>query len=198
MVLALDIPSTGVELNFPKGLSSEAFEQLCFANRELKVERYANGKIYIMSPVSGRSGRCELKFNGALYSYVTAHGGESFSSSTGFILPNGAMKSPDACWVTQEKIDTLTEADFDHLLEITPDFVVEVVSPTDQIKIAHTKMELVWIANGVRLGWLVDVKNEKLWVYRSDGTSELIDGFDRVITGENVVPGFSFDLSSLY
>lgn len=197
MVLELNLPATGIELNFPNGLSNEAFEELCFSNKELTVERGANGKIIVMSPVSGRSGRSELKFNGALYNYVMEYGGESFSSSTGFVLPDGAMKSPDACFVSQEKIDTLSDEDFDHLLPIVPDFVVEVVSPTDQLKIDQAKMDLVWIGNGVKLGWLVDVKAEKLWIYRQNGSVDLIEDFDRTIDGEEVLPGFEFDLRNL-
>lgn len=197
MVLEINIPASGVELNFPMGLSDEAFEELCFANKELLIERESDGKINVMSPVSGRSGRSELKFNGALYNYVLANGGESFSSSTGFTLPDGSMKSPDACFLSAEKLATLTDEDFDHFLEVVPDFVVEVISPTDQIKVATTKMKDVWMANGVRLGWLVDVKNEKLWIYRQNGTVDLVEGFDKTIDGENVVPGFAFDLRTL-
>jgi len=197
MVLELNIPADIVELNFPNGLSNEAFEELCFSNKELVVEREPSGKITVMSPVSGRSGRSELKFNGALYNYIMEHGGESFSSSTGFTLPDGSMKSPDACFVSAAKIALLTDEDFDHFLEVVPDFVVEVVSPTDQLNIAKNKMRDVWMANGVRLGWLVDVPNQKLWIYRSEENIDIIEDFNRTIDGEDILPGFEFNLRNL-
>lgn len=78
MVLEIKIPAEQVELNFPNGLSNEAFEELCYSNKELLIERDPDGKINIMSPVSGRSGRSELKFNGVLYNYVSTHGIEYF------------------------------------------------------------------------------------------------------------------------
>ncbi|MBC6995416.1 Uma2 family endonuclease [Neolewinella lacunae] len=197
MPLELTIPEAEVELNFPTSLSNEAFEALCLANKELLIERDPDGKIKVMSPVSGKSGRSELKFNGQLYNYVVEHGGESFSSSTGFALPDGSVKSPDACYVTALQMASLTETDLNHFVPLVPDFVVEVISPTDQLKAAAAKMTTVWIANGVRLGWLVDVENEKLWIYRQNGTVSLVEGFEQVVTGEDVLPGFSFDLRLL-
>lgn len=197
MVFEINLPDTKVELSFPKGLSNEAFEALCLANKELLIERDPDGKIKVMSPVSGKSGRNELKFNGQLYNYVVEHGGESFSSSTGFALPDGSVKSPDACYVSALQMASLTETDLNHFVPLVPDFVVEVISPTDQLKAAAAKMTTVWMANGVRLGWLVDVENEKLWIYRQNGTVSLLEGFEQVVTGEEVLPGFAFDLRLL-
>ncbi|MFK8161344.1 MAG: Uma2 family endonuclease [Lewinella sp.] len=197
MVLEIKIPATEVALTFPNGLSNEAFEELCFANKELVIEREPDGKINVMSPVSGRSGRSELKFNGFLFNYVMEFGGESFSSSTGFSLPDGSVKSPDACYVSANKMSTISDEAMNHFVPVVPDFIVEVVSPTDQLKTAMSKMKDVWMANGVLLGWLVDVKAEKLWIYRQNGSVDLIEDFERTINGEDVVPGFEFDLRNL-
>jgi Uma2 family endonuclease len=197
MVLEIKIPATEVGLTFPNGLSNEAFEELCFANKELVIEREPDGKINVISPVSGSSGRSELNFNGYLFNYVLENGGESFSSSTGFTLPDSSVKSPDACWVSVAKMDALSEEAMNHFVPVVPDFIVEVVSPTDRLNEAMSKMKDVWMANGVSLGWLVDVKAEKLWIYRQNGSVDLIEDFDYTITGEDVVPGFEFDLRNL-
>ena len=197
MVLELNIPDTGIELSFPNGLSDEAFEELCFSNKELIVEREPDGKITVMSPVSPYSGRNELKFIGELYIYCSKHGGESFSSSTAFTLPDTSVKSPDACFVSDQQIANFTEEDLKHFAKIVPEFIVEVIPPSDQLTEAKSKMLNVWIANGVQLGWLVDVENERLWIYRQNGSVDLIEDFNQTITGEDVVPGFEFDLQNL-
>lgn len=197
MVLEIKIPATEVELNFPGGLSNEAFEQLCFANKDLVIEREPDGKINIMSPVSTSSGDNEAEFIADLKFYERKFGGKSFSSSTGFTLPDGSVRSPDACYVSAEKMALVPETDLDHFAEIVPDFVVEVASPTDKLRTLMSKITDVWIANGVRLAWLVDVQAEKLWIYRQNGSVDLIENFDQTISGEDVVPGFEFDLRNL-
>ncbi|MEM9528073.1 MAG: Uma2 family endonuclease [Bacteroidota bacterium] len=197
MVLELNIPDTGIELSFPNGLSNEAFEELCFSNKELLVERESDGKIIVMSPVSGTSGDNEAEFIADLKFYERKHGGKAFSSNTGFTLPDPSLKSPDACYVSAEKMQHITSEDMLHFVAVVPDFVVEVISPTDSLKTSRSKMTDSWMANGVRLGWLVDVKSEKLWIYRQDGSVDIIKGFNQTITGEDVVPGFEFDLRNL-
>lgn len=197
MVLELNIPDTGIELCFPNGLSNEAFEKLCFSNKELLVEREPDGKIIVMSPVSGESGDNEAEFIADLKFYERKNGGKAFSSNTGFTLPDTSVKSPDACYISAKKMESVTKEDMLHFIEVVPDFVVEVISPTDSLKASMSKMTDAWMANGVRLGWLVEVKSEKVWIYRQNGSVDLIEGFDRTITGEDVVPGFEFDLRNL-
>ena len=197
MVLEIKIPATEVGLIFPNGLSNEAFEELCFANKELVIEREPDGKIIVMSPVAPSSGNNEAEFIADLKFYERKHGGRAFSSSTGFTLPDSSVKSPDASYVSADIISGFTKEQLDHFAELVPEFVVEVVSPSDTLVTAMSKMKDVWIANGVSLGWLVDVKAEKLWVYRQNGSVDLIEDFDRTITGEDVVPGFEFDLRNL-
>lgn len=197
MVLELNIPDTGIELSFPNGLSDKAFEEFCFSNKELLIEREPDGKIKIMSPVAPSSGNNEAEFIADLKIYERRNGGKSFSSSTGFTLPDSSVKSPDACYISEEKMATIAKDEMHHFTSIVPDFVVEVISPTDTLKGARSKMSDVWIANGVALGWLVHVEVEKLWIYRQNGSIDLIEDFDRIITGEDVVPGFEFDLRNL-
>ncbi|MBC6995417.1 Uma2 family endonuclease [Neolewinella lacunae] len=197
MLLEIKIPASEVALTFPNGLSNEAFEELCFANQELVIEREADGKISIMSPVSTLSGQNESVFNGELYIYCRQFGGHSFSSSTGFTLPDGSVRSPDASYVTEAAMALHSRKDLLRFAPIVPLFVVEVASPSDQLAELALKMSQVWIKNGVALAWLVDVENEKLWIYRQNGTVDLIEGFDQSVTGEDVLPGFAFDLRLL-
>ncbi|MFT7120403.1 MAG: Uma2 family endonuclease [Neolewinella sp.] len=197
MVIELKIPTSEVELSFPKGLTTEEFEALCFANKELVIEREPNGKITVMSPVSVSSGDNEAEFIADLKIYVRQHGGKSFSSSTGFTLPDSSVKSPDASFVSAEKMALVSKEELNHFAAIVPDFIVEVISPSDNLKDAMSKMTDVWIANGVALGWLVDVNNERLWIYRQNGSVDLIESFERTLDGEDIVPGFEFDLRNL-
>lgn len=197
MVLEIKIPVNEVELNFPDGLSHQDFEDLCFRNKDLLIEREPNGKIKIMSPMSPYSSNNEAEFIADLKLYARANGGMAYSSQVGFLLPDDSVRMPDACYVSQEQISRYSAEELKHIVLIVPEFVVEVLSPTDSLKELHTKMSEQWIANGVLLGWLVDAANEKLWIYRKNGTVDLIEGFDQTVSGEDVVPSFEFDLRNL-
>ncbi|MEM6769965.1 MAG: Uma2 family endonuclease, partial [Bacteroidota bacterium] len=109
MVLDLKIPASEVALNFPKGLSNEAFETLCLENKELLIEREANGTITVMTPVSFTSGDHEADFIADLKIYARKYGGKALSSATGFTLPDTSIKSPDASYVSQDKVSAVSE-----------------------------------------------------------------------------------------
>lgn len=122
--------------------------------------------------------------------------GISFSSSTGFTLPNGATRSPDACWISPERWATVEDEDKERFASIVPDFIVEIRSKTDRLKTLQDKME-EWQENGVRLGWLIDPKTEQTYIYREDATPTITEGFDKILNGEKIIPGFEFDLKLL-
>ena len=111
-------------------------------------------------------------------------------------MANGAMRSPDACWISEERWSKVTPAQKKKFPPVVPDFIVEVRSPTDSLKGSRVKME-EWIKNGVQLGWLVDIKNKQVYIYRADGSIEIVKGFNGKLTGETVMPGFIFDLNGL-
>ena len=161
------------------------------------MEQEADGTITFLGPVGRKSGNRENQINAVLTMYEWEHPGESFSSSTGFRLPDGSLRSPDAAYVSREKLDTIPEEEQDKYLRVVPDFVVEIRSRTDILKDLEGKMRDTWIANGVRLAWLVDVDEDKLWIYRADHSVELVTPLDRVVSGEEVLPGFTFDLQLL-
>lgn len=177
-------------------MSNEQFESFSFANPELVVEREADGTLTLMSPASPLSGRRENIISAILTLYALKNGGTAFSS-TGFRLPDSSVRSPDACYVSAEQLAEFTDDDLRHFAPIVPEFIVEVLSPSDNLSVLQEKMSKAWIANGVQLAWLVDVDNDRLWVYRADHSVELVTPLSHEITGEDVLPGFTFDLSLL-
>ena len=191
-VLAFTGPVTSVNRFTP-----DEFEAFALANTELLMEQETDGKVRIMSPVGGSSGNRENQINADLTMYERSHPGESFSASTGFRLPDGSTKSPDAAYVSQQQMTKLTKEERAKFLRVVPEFIVEVRSPSDSLVELEAKMRDTWIANGVRLAWLVDVDEDKLWIYRADHSVELVTPLDRVVSGEDVLPGFTFDLKLL-
>ena len=150
-----------------------------------------------MSPVGGTTGNRDNQFNADLTYYERAEGGKSFSSSTGFSLPDGSIRSPDAAFLTDKQVSELTPEQIAKFVPAVPIFVIEVLSSSDALKDLEAKMRNTWIANGVKLAWLVDVDDDRLWIYRADHSVELVSPLDRTITGEDVLPGFTFDLNLL-
>ncbi len=180
-----------------EGLSKKQFNELTALYPELQMEREKNGKINIMSPVKGGSGIRENKLNYRLrHWHMQAGKGESFSPSTGFNLPDGSTKSPDAAWLSADKMETLTADEIENqYIPTVPDFIVELRSKSDKLSVVKRKMEKTWIANGVKLAWLIDPYKEKVYIYRADGSTDIVTGFDNKLSGESVLEGFELDLS---
>jgi Uma2 family endonuclease len=179
-------------------LSEQAFEELCQAYPEWIMEQEPNGKIALMSPLHYDSGFYEIEVGAELRNYVRQHKlGKVFSSSTGFRLPDGSLRSPDAAFVSNEKIKELPPDQRKQFARIVPDFVIEVRSDTDHLPTLQQKMISSWLANGVALAWLIDPLEQKTYLYFQDGNVKVIDGFDQHLNGGPVLPGFSLDLSIL-
>lgn len=124
--------------------------------------------------------------------------GEVYSPSTGFDLPSGATKCPDAAWISFERLAQSSLEDEERFVRVVPDFVVEVRSGTDRLKKLQTKMADTWLANGVRLAWLIDPYEEKAHLYRPGREVEIVDGFaGKSLSGEDVLPGFELPLESM-
>ncbi|MFK7979919.1 MAG: Uma2 family endonuclease [Saprospiraceae bacterium] len=180
-----------------EGLSKEQFKHLSMLYPELQMERNQNGNINIMAPIKGGSGIREdiLSFRVRQWRML-AKKGESFSPTTGFDLPNGSTRSPDASWVNQDKMDSLTGEQIENeFIPVVPDFIVELRSKSDRLKKVKEKMEKSWIANGVKLAWLIDPYKEKAYIYRIDGSVETVADFNQKLSGENILAGFELDLS---
>lgn len=187
--LSLELPSS-IALQ----VTPEQFEALAIANRDLKLERTAAGELIVNPPTGGESGKRNLSITGQLSNWFEAHEelGEAFDSSTGFILPNGANRSPDAAWVSRESWQSLTLQEQKGFVPLCPDFVVELRSESDSISKLQAKM-LEYINNGAKLGWLIDPQNKKVEIYRSGREVEVLEN-PIELSGEDVLPGFVLNL----
>ncbi|PHJ55993.1 hypothetical protein VF14_34920 [Nostoc linckia z18] len=177
-------------------LTDEQFFQMCQQNRDYRFERTASGEILIMPPTGSDTGRRNVKITTQLDIWNSESNlGEVFDSSTGFILPNGAERSPDASWVKIERWNALTPEQQEKFAPICPDFVVELRSPSDSLKDLQEKMQ-EYIENGVQLGWLIDRKNKRVEIYCPGKNVEILNN-PASLSGENVLPGFVLNLQNI-
>jgi Uma2 family endonuclease len=178
-------------------MTDDEFLEFCQANRDLRIERTAEGEIIVMPPTGGETGNRNSELNFQLVGWSKRDGtGKVFDSSTGFKLPNGAERSPDAAWVSHSRLAQLTAEEKRKFIPLCPDFVIELRSPTDRMIDLKEKME-EYIANGARLGWLIDAQEKRVYVYMPGREVEFIDGA-LTISGEPVLLGFSLDLRSIW
>ncbi|MCB0552208.1 MAG: Uma2 family endonuclease [Phaeodactylibacter sp.] len=180
-----------------KGLSRQQFITLSEQYPGLRMEREKNGNISIMTPVKGGSGFRENRLSTRITIWRLQTGqGEVFSPSTGFDLPGGAVKSPDVAWLSNERLAQLSPRQIEEgFIPMAPDFVAEIRSKSDSLSRLKKKMQESWMANGVRLAWLIDPYGEKAYIYRNNMEPETIIGFDKVLSGETVMVGFILELS---
>jgi Uma2 family endonuclease len=185
-----------VNLSPPFELTDDAFYQLCRNNPDVKFEHTANGKLVVMSPVGGEGGKREadLIFEVVGWNRQT-NLGVVFSSSSGFKLPNGADRSPDAAWVRQERWDALTPEEQCRFPPIAPNFVIELRSELNDIEKLRAKMR-EYMDNGVLLGWLLNPKDHHVEIYRQGQSVEILNA-PNYLSGEDVLPGFDLDLSRI-
>lgn len=169
--------------------TDEQFYQLCITNPDLRVERNPQGGLILMPPVGGDSGSRELELGIDLGLWNRQSKlGKVFSSSTIFKLPGGGDRSPDAAWVELARWETLTPEQRQKFPPIAPDFVLELRSRTDSLKILQAKMQ-EYIDCGVRLAWLFNPQNQQVEIYRQEQPKEVIS-LPTSLSGEAVLPGF--------
>ena len=186
-----------LNLNSIIKLTSEQFYQLCEENPDLKLERNAQGELIVMPPTGGETGKTNSKFNLqiGLWNEQTELG-EVFDSSTGFTLPNKADRSPDASWVEKSRWLALTPEQREKFIPLCPDFVIELVSPSDSLKKSQEKMQ-EYMENGCRLGWLINRKKREVEIYRPGQDVEILQS-PQTISGEDVLPGFVLNLQKIW
>ena len=187
-------PST-YRIAIPRHTAADFFA-LCELNPDIPFEREAYGTIVIMSPVTSLGGLLEsLLFERLAAWNLLAGKGKLFNSSSGFTLPNGAVRSPDVSWVSSDRWQSLTKAEKNSFAQITPDFVAEVRSKSDNLKQLEAKLD-EYIVCGVRLAWLIDPLERRATIYRPGRAPEVLS-FEATLSGEEVLPGFAFPLSAL-
>jgi Uma2 family endonuclease len=178
-------------------LSEDQFFRLCQLNRDLRIERNAAGELLIMSPTGGGTGRRNLRVSVRLGSWAERDGtGDAFDSSTGFRLPNGAVRSPDAAWMTHSRLAEIPPEEIEKFIPACPDFVLELRSPGDNLRDVQGKMR-EYIQNGARLGWLLDPAARRVYVYRPGAPVERLDG-PTTVSGDPILPGFVLDLREIW
>jgi Uma2 family endonuclease len=186
-------------LNFPPDLqlTADQYERLAAANRDLRMELTADGKLIIMPPTGGISGKRNADLTYQLQAWSRQNlTGVVFDSSTEFKLPNGAFRSPDAAWVDQSRWNALTPEQQETFPPICPDFVVELRSKTDSLKELRAKMQ-EYMENGCRLAWLINPQDQQVEVYRLNQTVEILAA-PKMLSGEDVLPGFVLDLQLIF
>ncbi|PSO49670.1 MAG: hypothetical protein BRC33_06000 [Cyanobacteria bacterium SW_9_44_58] len=178
-------------------LTDETFEQLCRNNPDLRLERTAQGELIAMSPTGSESGRQNLGLSAQLWFWNQQTGlGVAFDSSTGFTLPNGAIRAPDAAWLKKERWETLSLEQRRRFAPICPDFVIELRSPTDELETLKIKLQ-EYIDNGAKLGWLIDAETRQVYIYRPQIPVEVLDQ-PTILSGESVLPNFEMDLQLIW
>lgn len=187
--------STPLELELK--LSDDDFLSLCSKHRDLKFERNRQGDLMIMSPTGGLTGDRNSDINYQLRSWNRKYKlGKVFDSSTGFKLPNGSDRSPDASFVIMNKWDNLSDAEKERFLPLCPDFVVELISPSDNLAKIQVKMT-EYLENGAKLGWLIDPSRKIVEIYRPCQEVEILES-PLNITAEEILPNFNLDLTEIW
>ncbi|MDJ0649036.1 MAG: Uma2 family endonuclease [Xenococcaceae cyanobacterium MO_188.B19] len=207
------------KIAIPQGfkITAQQFEQLATYEQEARLELTASGELIIMSPTGGSAGRKNRRLTQQLGNWTDKNGaGEAFDSSTVFVLPNGARKSPDASWVKLDRWNELTLEQQDGFPPIVPDFVIELVSASDLKNQRYQDLQLKmtsdpapsygarerarmqeYIDNGVKLGWLIEPKTKTVEIYRPGKSVEVLNN-PKSISGEDILPGFILDLSNIF
>ncbi|MCU0426812.1 MAG: Uma2 family endonuclease [Candidatus Kapabacteria bacterium] len=189
--ITLDVSAIG-------GLTDDEFFMLCASNKMLRMERTAQGEIMLLHPTGTGSGYRNSDLNAQLaYWNKRYRQGMVFDSSAGFTLPSGAVRSPDASFVLQERWDVLSEEQKEKFAPVCPDFIAELRSKNDSVEYLQHKIREEWLRNGCRLAWLIDPFDEIVYIYRQDSTESRVEGFDNTVSGEDVLPNFILELHDL-
>jgi Uma2 family endonuclease len=171
--------------------------RFCQANRDLRIERTAKGDLIIMPPTTGGTSRGNTKLTTAFENWAVRDGsGVVFDSSGGFILPNGAMRSPDVAWVKQDRLDALDDDPSDEFVPICPDFVLELRSSSDSMRALKAKM-VEYLSNGARLGWLLDPLEKQVYVCRPGKEPKVLND-PKSISGDPILRGFQLELEPIW
>ena len=191
----LELP---VRLRMERPFDEDELLDFCRENDLLRIEQEPTGELFIMSPTGGETGGAEIWIAAQLLNWSGKDGrGRVFGSSTGFRLPNGSMRSPDACWVHSGRWEALSREQRRRFVPLCPDFVVELRSPSDRLKATQAKMR-EWVANGAELAWLIDSERKAVEIYRKNAEEPQVLLSAAQVEGEDPVKGFALDLNPIW
>jgi len=197
MEIAVNDITLPIKGDLSDSMSEKEFFDFCQQNDLWRIERDENKQIIIMPPTNANTGKqnISLSFELELWNRK-AKTGICFDSSTGFTLPDGSVRSPDASWLTIKKWNQLSDNEKNQFAHICPDFVIELKSKFDNLKSLTSKMGK-WIKNGCSLAWLINPEDKTVIIFRKNGTSDKVTDFNNILSGEDVLPGFKLNLSIL-
>ena len=196
MLLALDDAFLPATLS-GHPMSDDEFAAFCAEHPDLSFEMSAEGEIIVMPPTCSLAGFRNFAIDGQLRQWAQRDcRGIDCDSSTGFVLPNGSRRSPDAAWILKSRVAQLDSKSLEKYWHLFPDFVNELKSTTDRNKVIHAKMN-EWVESGAELGWLIDPETLSVTIYRANQPEETLPGIDS-IAGEGLVSGFTLDLRSVW
>ena len=186
-----------LSVNVKGVITPEQFEELCRANRDLRLELTSTGELIVMPPTGSRTGIRNAHLTYQLLAWAEKdRRGVTFDSSSGFTLPNNAKRSPDAAWIKRERWDSLTEDEQEGFAPLCPDFVVEIRSRSDNLPPLESKMQ-EYIANGASLAWLIDPLKHRVYVCTSGGEVVVLEN-PEIVSGGQLLPGFELRMSQLW
>jgi Uma2 family endonuclease len=197
MQVALQNVALPARLRPPVTLSDDELMAFSTANKPCKVERLASGEILVMTPSGYKNNLREAYVVHELFSWAEADGrGEAFSSNAGFNLPDGSTLSSDAGWVESSRVAALSESDPERFLPFAPDFLIEILSPSDSLPELDAKMAQ-WISNGVRLAWRIDPFGGTVAVYAAGAAAVVLDR-PETVEGIGPVAGFRLRMARVW
>ncbi len=195
-VITTEVVPMVVRLHPAITIDDDQFYEFCQQNRDFRIERHASGELVIMSPTGSETGERNFDLSGQLWAWVKQdQTGVGFDSSGGFTLPNGAVRSPDAAWIKRDRWEAIPVELRKKFAPICPEFVIELRSESDSLKVLQEKME-EYINNGTLVGWLIDRKQRKVYIYRPNTIVEELD--NPTTLSDPLLPGFVLNLSQVW
>ena len=198
-VLAEPLGPIVLQLGSLVELTDDVLVQLSSLNDTLRLEKNSEGALEILPPTFPTTGNQNAGITAQVTNWaVKDGGGVAFDSNTGFTLPNGAVRSPDASWILKSRLQEMTEEQRQEFWRICPDFVIELRSSSDTLRGLQRKMA-EYIENGVRLGWLIDPLDpaRRVYVYRPETEVAVLEG-PEYLSGEPELPGFTLNLNFIW
>lgn len=194
--ITFEVPERPFCIHMPFKLSDDELLELSALNPDVNLELSAQGDLIIMAPAGGESSRRNADIIAQLFIWAKQDGkGVVYDSSGGFRLANGALRSPDAAWVSHEQLSTLEQEQREKYLPFCPEFVIELLSPSDSLAATQHKMR-EYLENGAKLGWLIDAKAKRVYSYTSKAVEELSS--PETLSADPVLPGFTLDLNEIW
>ena len=192
MRLAINIPQIDT-------FSDDELYMFCRANPELRIERNEKGQIVIMPPTGIETSFRNSDLNFRIYAWnIQSRLGRVSDSNGGYTLPDSSMRAPDVAWISKERLATVPSSDLKKFAHVCPDFVIELMSESDELTDLKEKMNK-WLLNGVRLGWLIDPKRRQTHIYRfALGEDAEVISFSETLSGEEVLPGLEVRLTDIF